>query len=575
MAAEHYLGDGRMIGESLRYVATVDGQWVALLAWAAAAWCCAPRDRWLGWPPHLRKRRLPYIVNNTRFLILNGMRIPNLASAVLAKNTKRLAADWGRVHHRSLLLAETFVDPARFTGTAYRAAGWLPLGLTRGFGRRGGHYVHHGQPKVIWVRPLAPDARTRLADPWTRPHQLGGALVPASQLQDLNWTGPGGLGERLGTIADPRHARGIRHQWVPILQLSCAAVLAGQKNFKEIAEWVGDLPSEILARFGARRVASGYQAPSEPTIRRALQQADADQVDAILGQWFADQGLGDVLSVDGKVLRGSGHGQPPVHLLSAVLHAEGVTVAQQAVPDKTNEIPGLRTLLEPLDIADKVVTADAMHAQDETARYLVEDKHADYVLQIKGNQPSLRDAVEAISPEDFSPPHVTLEQGHGRIERRSVSCSTVLNGYLDFPYAQQVIRAERTTWKCSEDEAARTPLSHEVSFYLSSLTPEQAAALRGPLPQNCTHDGYVAKANAEALGLIVRGHWGIESCHWIRDRDFREDESLVRRGSAPQVMASLRNCAISLLHRLAVPNVAAALRHLSRHPESICAILGV
>lgn len=168
-----------------------------------------------------------------------------------------------------------------------------------------------------------------------------------------------------------------------------------------------------------------------------------------------------------------------------------------------------------------------------------------------------------------------MEQGHGRIERRSVSCSTVLDGYLAFPYARQVIRVERTTWKRSKDAAERAPLSHEVSFYLSSLTPEQAAARRGPFPQDCPRDRYIASANAEALGLIVRGHWGVESFHWIRDRDFREDESQVRRGSAPQVMASLRNCAISLLRRFAVPNVAAALRHLSRHPESICAILGV
>ena len=103
MGAQHYLGDGATVGECLRYVATADEQWVALLAWASAAWGCAPRDRWLGWPPSLCRRRLQWIANNTRFLSLAGVRIPNLASAILAVNTKRLAADWRRVHRRPVL----------------------------------------------------------------------------------------------------------------------------------------------------------------------------------------------------------------------------------------------------------------------------------------------------------------------------------------------------------------------------------------------------------------------------------------------------------------------------------------
>ena len=107
MAAEHYLGDVPSVGECLRYVATVDEQWVALLAWGPAALVCGPRERWLGWAPALRRRRLSLVANNTRFLILNGMRIPNLASAVLAANTRRLAADWRRVHRHPVWLAET------------------------------------------------------------------------------------------------------------------------------------------------------------------------------------------------------------------------------------------------------------------------------------------------------------------------------------------------------------------------------------------------------------------------------------------------------------------------------------
>ena len=403
MAAQHYLGDVRAVGARLRYVATVDEQWVALLAWGPAAWVCRPRESWVGWAPALRRRRLPLIANNTRFLILTGVRIPNLASAVLTANTRRLAADWRRVHRHPLWLAETFVDPSRFRGTAYQAAGWLPLGQTRGFARRGGHYVHHGQPKVLWVRPLVPEARTRLADPWSKPQEEGGTVIATPRFETWNWTGPGGLRERLAELGDPRHARGIRHNWVSIVLMACAAVLAGQKNFLEVAEWVGDLPAELLARFGARYIRGQYQAPSEPTFRRALQRMDADRIDAILGDWCAAQMAGEAIAIDGKTLRGSGHEQPPIHLLAALLHREGVVIAQQAVPSKTNEIPGLRSLLDPLDIADRVVTADALHAQVETARYLVQDKRAHYVLQLKANQPTCLAEVEALGLDAFSP----------------------------------------------------------------------------------------------------------------------------------------------------------------------------
>lgn len=97
-------------------------------------------------------------------------------------------------------------------------------------------------------------------------------------------------------------------------------------------------------------------------FRRTLQRADADRIDAVLGEWCASQALSNAIAVDGKALRDSGHGQPAVHLLSAVLHPEGIVISQRAVPDKTNQIRGLCTLLTPMDIVDRVATADGMHA---------------------------------------------------------------------------------------------------------------------------------------------------------------------------------------------------------------------
>lgn len=156
MAEHHYLGFRTLVGESLKYVATCDGQWVALLGWGTAAFKCAPRDRWIGWPAERPWDRLKYIANNQRFLVLPGVQCPNLASKVLALTTRRLSRDWQLIYNHPVVLAETFVDPARFQGTCYRAAGWLPLGQSRGFGRRGGATLSTAGLKPSWFALCVP-----------------------------------------------------------------------------------------------------------------------------------------------------------------------------------------------------------------------------------------------------------------------------------------------------------------------------------------------------------------------------------------------------------------------------------
>jgi hypothetical protein len=137
-----------------------------------------------------------------------------------------------------------------------------------------------------------------------------------------------------------------------------------------------------------------------------LQSVDADRLDAQLGPWLlgltARAGAG--LSVDGKRLRGShARGAEAPHLLSAILHQDAVVVAQAAVPADTNEIPELPRLLAPLPLAGVVVTADALHTQTETARFLVEEKGADYVFTAKANQPTLRADITALRLDAFPP----------------------------------------------------------------------------------------------------------------------------------------------------------------------------
>jgi hypothetical protein len=405
MQRHHYLGFAHPIGESLGYVASRGEQWVALLGWASAALKCGVRDRWIGWERALQWRRLHLLANNVRFLILPGERQPNLASRLLALNVQRLSRDWEFYHGHPILLAETFVDRARFRGTCYRAAGWQLLGQTRGFAKRNRHYWHHGQPKLVLVRPLGRDAVARLVAPFPPPN----ISTEESRMINVNalpLQGEGGLIDLLATVVDPRQPRGVRHPVVTVVGIAVCAALSGARSFCAIAEWAQGLTREALKRLGAKR----RTPPSEPTIRRVLQGLDANALDAQIGQWVARQQLrpGVAVAVDGKSLRRSHDaGQRAPHLLSAILHQEAVVVAQMDVEEKTNEIPKLPALLAPLPLAGTVVTADALHTQKETARYLVEEKQADYLFIAKDNQPTLRQDIADLHLEATPPsaPH--------------------------------------------------------------------------------------------------------------------------------------------------------------------------
>ena len=182
--------------------------------------------------------------------------------------------------------------------------------------------------------------------------------------------------KRLRQLPDCRKPRGIRHPYFTVLTISIAAILSGAKTFSAIGEWAARLSQNQLKRLRARY--------SEPTIRRVLQADDVDKVERCLGEWIYDAAGEDAISVDGKTLKGARRDNgTQMHILSAFLHQQGVTVSQLEVGEKTNEIPMIQPLLDPLNIEGKVVTADAMHTQVKTARYIVEEKHADYLFIVK------------------------------------------------------------------------------------------------------------------------------------------------------------------------------------------------
>ncbi|WP_043739288.1 Druantia anti-phage system protein DruA [Thioalkalivibrio nitratireducens] len=161
----HYLGRPKLVGAYLKQLVWLDGQVVACLGWASAAWKVDCRDRWIGWTPELRRQRLVGVVNNVRFLILPWVRVEHLASKVLGQSLRGLAAAWQARVGQRIVLAETFVDPARFAGTCYRAANWQCLGQTRGHAKRGNAYRAHAVSKDVWVRPLTRRWRPALLEP--------------------------------------------------------------------------------------------------------------------------------------------------------------------------------------------------------------------------------------------------------------------------------------------------------------------------------------------------------------------------------------------------------------------------
>src|SRR5258708_16296612 len=163
MGEHHYLGHLPKIGETLWYVASWREQWVALLSFSASALKCAARDRWIGWSFRQQYARLKLVVNNSRFLILPDWHLCNWGSRVLSLCQKRLPRDWEAAFGHGVVLLETFVDPHRHRGTAYRAANWSYVGNTRGFRRtRVGYTATPASPKMVFLKLLRADARRLL-----------------------------------------------------------------------------------------------------------------------------------------------------------------------------------------------------------------------------------------------------------------------------------------------------------------------------------------------------------------------------------------------------------------------------
>ncbi len=400
MTQHHYLGFKSLVGESIRYVAELQGHWLALLGWSAAALKCQPRDTWVGWSQAIQWQRLPLIVNNSRFLILPDIHIPNLASKILSLNLKRLSLDWEHIYGHPVLIAETFVDTARFTGACYKAANWLYLGQTSGYGKHARRYIHHGHPKAVFVRPLSNKALIKLRDPHTDTQ-----LIRKEKAMQLSQKQATDLIEILKMLHDPRCKRGVRHRNLSIIAIAICSVICGCRGYTAIAQWAKHCSQKMLSMLWCKKKDHVYIPPSEPTIRRQLQRIDADEVDMAISDWFRQLCSGNAIGIDGKTLKGARRPDgTKVHLLSAFIHQQGITIAQKEVDVKSNEIPTAIPLLKPLDLKGKVITADALHTQKTLARFLVQEKQADYCFTVKDNQANLKEDIAYLGLNEAFPP---------------------------------------------------------------------------------------------------------------------------------------------------------------------------
>jgi DDE_Tnp_1-associated/Transposase DDE domain len=257
------------------------------------------------------------------------------------------------------------------------------------------------------------------------------ALTQLTHAHPLQPTEAPDLRGYLTTIHDPRSLRGRRHPLVAILAMTAAAVLTGARSLAAIAEWAADAPQPVRAALGARRDAPDFwSVPAEATIRRTLARLDPEALAAAIGAWLTDRSpkpkrRRGAVAVDGKTLRGARRDGRQVHLLAAMDHATRAVVAQRQVDGAPGEVPGFRPLLADLDLADTVVTADALQTHRDAAEFLVVAKRAHYLLAVKANQPTLLKRCTELAWHRVPVLDRTRDQAHGRVEIRTIKTVTV------------------------------------------------------------------------------------------------------------------------------------------------------
>jgi hypothetical protein len=403
---QHYLKNADLVGEQLRYVAVDSGDhWLALLSWSAPAYRLRAREAWIGWTPWQREQRRHLLANNSRFLILPEGRFPNLATRAMRLCLDRLSADWQVAYGHPLVIVETFVDPALFAGTVYRAGGWEEIGVTQGHRRCSrDFYQMHERPKRLFVRTLVPDARAGLCAP-TLPASWHAGALPAPPGDSVPISALRSLYERFHALPDTRRHRS--HQQAGLLALiACAALCGVARGQRDLAAFARDCTQAQLRALRCRRDPRTrlYQPPSESSFFRVLQRLDPRQIETVLLGWqqqmLGPLEPGELISVDGKELCSAAG----LELVSAYAASTGRWLGSEPVASGSNEIPAARRLLDRVPIDGHPVVADALHTNQSFAHQVVQERGGDYVLTVKANHDRLHQTLcHKLAPQSFSP----------------------------------------------------------------------------------------------------------------------------------------------------------------------------
>lgn len=381
---KHYLSS-RLVGSTLRYVAELDGEWVGLLSFGQASYHLKPRDCYIGWNDVQRGRRLGLLAQNTRFVLLHDRgQFPNLASRILSIVNKRLSSDWERHFGSPVVAVESFVDPEYFQGTCYRASGWKRLGETAGYKRsRKDFYQPHVRPKELWFKVLDRrgfrSLKSKRLPQRLKPYETEWRACP---FKDPSLES---LFSLFAQVPDHRGLKGRRHRMQTVLCIIALATLCGYSGHRGIASFAAKLTQKQRRRLRCKRNkrTGQYDVPKETCIRYILYKLDAEAVENVVAQWMdgLDESELRCIAIDGKSMKGTarrdenGEKKDALHLVSAVNHDNSRFLAQEAVQDKSNEIPAVCTLVNRFPHLDGItVTTDAMHCLDKTARLIVQKK---------------------------------------------------------------------------------------------------------------------------------------------------------------------------------------------------------
>lgn len=365
------------------------------------------------------------------------------------------------------------------------------------------------------------------------------------------------LYDRFQRIPDPRKARGKRYSLVTLLVIIFLGKLCRQDTPVEIADWAQNHAEELAGLLGLART----WMPHHNTIRRVYQEVVDEEVFEQLAQEYSQgeqAGACEGLALDGKTLRGTGTSgeQDPIHVLSLYATESQHVVAQSEVAPTENEISAAPRVLAQVDLRGQVVTGDALLAQKALSAQIVAQNGA-YLWPIKENHPRLYQDLQTL----FAAPHEQpkpgfgkirtdfqttsqVNKGHGRLEKRTLQASSMMNAYLTWPGLGQVYRLERQFKWLRRGQVYKT--STETEYGLTSLTRAQASPAK--------------------LLQIRRQHWRIETgLHYRRDVTFKEDATRTTKGVAGKILAIIHNLVLALFKRAGFSNAAQARRWFAGH----------